>query len=60
MAGFARNMERETLRRMGHLGKGLSQFSPPESFDENDDFNEVEEPNYMPRFPGFPEIFDYT
>jgi len=60
MPGFAQRMEQETLRRMGSVGKGLSKFSPPNSFDEDDDFGDIEEPNCMPRFQGFPEIFDYT
>ena len=60
MSLFFQGMEKETLRRMGSLGRGLSQYVPPESFDEDDEFEDIEEPNFMPRFQGFPEVFKFS
>jgi len=61
------DFERETIRRLGGAGLNMGVFSPPNrgnrqtaEMQDTAEMPNTSDMSFMPRFPGFPEIHDYT
>jgi len=60
MSSFYKRMERETLDRMSMMGCGPGKFSRSVAEPDDEDLEEEMEPeiNFMPRWTGYPSIYD--